>query len=82
MLLAYFGPETTLPATSTIAALVGFVLMGSRWFGQGTLRALRLFPGWLRRLRLLADRRWTAVGYPGASDSGRRSTLQRRGVDG
>jgi hypothetical protein len=30
ILFAYFGPETILPATSAVAALVGFLLMGGR----------------------------------------------------
>ncbi len=43
MLLAYFGPETTLPVTSALAAVAGFGLM----FGRQVIRVARVV---LRRM--------------------------------
>jgi len=34
MLFAYFSPETVLPATSTIAAVAGFLLMFGKQVGR------------------------------------------------
>ena len=34
MLFAYFGPETVLPATSALAAAVGFLLMFGKQAGR------------------------------------------------
>jgi hypothetical protein len=51
MVFAYFGPETILPATSSIAAVVGFLLLGGK-------QACRFALGGVRRLvRPLAVRR-------------------------
>ena len=42
MLLAYFGPETTLPATSILAAAAGFLLIfGRRVLGLATALVAR-----------------------------------------
>lgn len=45
LLLGYFGPETTLPVASAVAATVGFFLTVGRFFFSGVTRRLR---GWLR----------------------------------
>ncbi len=45
MILSYFGPETTLPVASTVAAVVGFFLTVGRFFFSGFTRRLR---GWFR----------------------------------
>lgn len=55
MLFAYFGPETVLPLTSVVAAVVGVLMM----FGQ---RALHLAKWAIRRAmggRRGAPARWT-----------------------
>ena len=41
MLLAYVGPETVLPLTSTLAAVLGVVLMFGRQAGRLVLGACR-----------------------------------------
>jgi hypothetical protein len=41
MIFAYFGPETTLPAASIAAAVVGFLLTTGRLFTNGVTRRLR-----------------------------------------
>ncbi len=42
---AYVGPDTFLPVTSVLSALVGVVMMfwgtGQRWFARGILARLR-----------------------------------------
>lgn len=47
MLFAYFGPETYLPLSSTLVAIVGFLLMcgrqSLRWVGHGIGSIFRLF---------------------------------------
>jgi hypothetical protein len=45
VLLGYFGPETTLPLASTLAAVAGFFLTVGRFFLSGLSRRLR---GWFR----------------------------------
>ncbi len=41
MLFAYFGPETTLPVVSAVAAVAGFVLMMGRVSKDWILRWFR-----------------------------------------
>lgn len=49
MLFAYFGPETVLPLTSTLAAVLGFVLMFGRRLGLFATVAFRAVARRLRR---------------------------------
>jgi hypothetical protein len=76
LIFAYFGPETFLPLTSIVAAVVGVVMMFGRNTirfvlylvgrivpGRGTLEAQpRRRPGQLRRGGEGASRRDAAVG--------------------
>jgi hypothetical protein len=60
MLLAYFGPETVLPATSALAALAGFALM----FGGQAIRMAGLFVRWAVRAIPRPARRAPAIPTP------------------
>jgi hypothetical protein len=51
MLLAYFGPETVLPATSMIAGVAGFLLM----FGKQAGRFAAMM------VRRIIGRRWKSI---------------------
>lgn len=42
MIFAYFGPETTLPLASTLAALMGIVLAGGRFASTWLSRRFRI----------------------------------------
>ncbi|HEU5116254.1 MAG TPA: hypothetical protein VFT74_06200 [Isosphaeraceae bacterium] len=46
MLVGYFGPETTLPVASALAAVVGFFLTVGRFFFSSFARRLR---SWFRQ---------------------------------
>jgi hypothetical protein len=60
MLFAYFGPETVLPATSVLAACVGFFLM----FGRRAGRLAVAFAGRLLLRRPKAGRDSAAIPRP------------------
>jgi hypothetical protein len=60
MLLAYFGPETTLPLTSVIATLVGGLLVG----GRGLLRWAAASIGRILGPRKAADHRSATSAAP------------------
>lgn len=41
VLIAYFGPETTLPVASALAAVTGFFLATGRFFSSWVLQRFR-----------------------------------------
>jgi hypothetical protein len=74
VVFAYFGPETTLPLASVLAASLGFLMM----MGRGSLRfAARV--GRAAAVRLGAKSRSKATSAPSRRAAGMRSDLPHRG---
>ena len=65
MFFAYFGPETVLPVTSTLAAVAGVVLMLGRQAFLVPVRMLLAFAGRTRFGRRGAGARVAAAGRRG-----------------
>ncbi|WP_435007510.1 hypothetical protein P12x_004792 [Tundrisphaera lichenicola] len=55
MIFAYFGPETTLPVVSVIAAAAGFVLTGGRFVTSWLKRRFRPRVDTHREVRSIAS---------------------------